>query len=396
MVNAYGRLTGGADKHCFDVAEILRREGHEVQFVTTADDGNEVHDGVFIPRTVGNDTRDELSAADRVNVARRALWNRTAEAAASAVIKTWRPDVMHVHNVYPQLSVAPIVVAARLGVPVVQHLHDYQFISATYTEPEGGWLDRVDTRLAYRVLNTAMYGARRACHVGRVAAWATVSRAAAAHYVPRGIAPHVLPNFVPLTATAPERRALAERDGVLYFGRLVPEKGIEHVLELAAATDATVRVMGSGPMAEEIERAATSIPNLEFFGPQSHGEVQEHLARARVVVMPSLWDEPGPLAALEAMAAGTPAVTYPAGGLSEYVSDAGSGVVVEPTPAAFIASVESYLDNDTLWTKSSESARAAAATTHSADHYLRRILDVYHGAIEGSGSPPSDVSDSEV
>jgi hypothetical protein len=58
----------------------------------------------------------------------RAIWNREAAAAMRSLIRTRKPDLVHVHKLYPQLSVAPLIVAGRAGIPVVQMLNDYELI----------------------------------------------------------------------------------------------------------------------------------------------------------------------------------------------------------------------------------------------------------------------------
>src|ERR1700761_8683387 len=131
LVNKYARVTGGSDLHCLELARGLRERGHEVAFLSTADAGNMDRVGAFVPRTVSNATREALAPAAAAKVAARSLWNRTAAAATRRSIDDFRPDVVHLHKLYPQLSVAPVVAASSRRVPLVQTLHDYEFISAS-------------------------------------------------------------------------------------------------------------------------------------------------------------------------------------------------------------------------------------------------------------------------
>ena len=64
------------------------------------------------------------------------------------LVREFRPDVVHAHKLYPQLSVAPVVVAARHRVPVVQTLHDFELVSASLLDVRGGRLDRDETDFA--------------------------------------------------------------------------------------------------------------------------------------------------------------------------------------------------------------------------------------------------------
>ena len=84
------------------------------------------------------------------------------------------------------------------------------------------------------------------------------------------------------------------------------------------------------PLEAEVVDAAGRLANLEFAGSLDRAGVLALLKGARVSVVPSRWQEPGGIAALEAMSVGTPVVAYDSGGLAEYVGDAGGGRVVEP------------------------------------------------------------------
>ena len=102
------------------------------------------------------------------------------------LIARFRPQVVHAHKLYPQLSAAPVVVAHRAGIPVVQHLHDYEFISASWRDHSGGWMDRDESRRSIRALNDATFVVRRALHARAVDAWIANSRYVAGRHATRG------------------------------------------------------------------------------------------------------------------------------------------------------------------------------------------------------------------
>src|SRR5918995_2025032 len=129
LVNKYARVTGGADRHVLDLAAVLRGRGHDVRLLSTEGTETDVA-GAFIPPTVTHWNRDQMQPAQRLRVANMALWNRTAASAIRRLLSEFDPDLVHAHKLYPQLSVAPVVVAHEAGIPIVQSAHDYEFISA--------------------------------------------------------------------------------------------------------------------------------------------------------------------------------------------------------------------------------------------------------------------------
>jgi glycosyltransferase involved in cell wall biosynthesis len=385
LVNKYARITGGADRHCLELAEGLRARGHEVAFLSTADEGNLDRSGVFVPTTVTSKTRSETTGIRAAQVAGRALWNRSAASATKDLLSSFCPDVVHAHKLYPQLSVAPIVVASGQGVPIVQTVHDYEFISASTIDDAGGWIDRDEERLVYRALNTALFGVKRLAHLPRIDRWIAVSRSTGEAYREHGIATTVVPNFTdPFDGLLPDFR---ERSGVLFIGRLSEEKGLRHVLDLPSRSfDYPIVIAGDGPLASEVDEAARRFPCITYVGKLDRAAVAQQVASARLVVMPSLWREPGPLASLEAMAAGTPLIAYDNGGLAEYVADAGAGIVAAPNVSALAGAIESLYDDRERWEGFSANAIRAVEREHSLSLYLDRLEAIYSDSLSRSGS----------
>jgi glycosyltransferase involved in cell wall biosynthesis len=378
IVNKYVDITGGADRHCRGLAEILGERGHDVAFLSTASSRHpEVH-GVFVPASVTHDSRAHLSFAHQTKVAVAALWNTEAAAAMRRLIDEFRPDVVHTHKLYPQLSVAPVVTAANAQIPIVQTLHDFEFVSASALDARGGWRDVDEARSRYRLLNTSTLFIRRRVHVPRVAAFVAVSRYLARIYRSHGIASTPLPNFLPAARDSTPLPTFAERQGIAFIGRLRPEKGVADVVALAERLPTIpVTIVGSGMLDAYVAEHAARLDNLTATGFLAAPEIETVIRRARLVIVPSRWQEPAGLAPIEAMAHGTPVVAYASGGLAEYVADAGGGLVVPADPDSLVRTcVELYADSDT-WSKLSHRAVASVEQIHSRSRYAERIEEVY-------------------
>ncbi len=147
---------------------------------------NEETGGEFVSCSVTNSTRDDLPASRRVHVVARAFWNPDCAAALRRPLKNFRPDVVHLHKLYPQLSIAPAVLAER-SVPIVQTLHDYELAAASPFDHAGARIDRQESRASYRLLNTLTYPLRRHLHARLVDRFVAVSDTVANTYAKRGI-----------------------------------------------------------------------------------------------------------------------------------------------------------------------------------------------------------------
>ena len=379
MVNRCATGGGGADKHAVELTRALRDHGHEVRFLSTLDERNVERNGAFVPLTGTDFWRGAPPPRQSLDVAVNALWNRRAAAAMRTLVERLRPDVVHLHDLYPQLSAAPAAVAAELGVPVVQTLHNYELVSASSVDHRGRLVDRSDAPGRVRLLRTLLYLARRAVHVPAVTRWIAVSRFVARTHAEHGIDARVLPNFT--VAGDAGFPPFDERGGVLFMGRLTEEKGVRDVLALARRVPRVqVTVAGWGPLEAEVRDAADRLQNLEHAGLLDREALMKRVARSRIVVVPSRWQEPAGLVALEAMAAGTPVVAYASGGLSEYVEDAAAGAVVTPGVEHLAAGVTRLSGDRDAWEAMSRAGRAAVRGIHSPERYVARLVELYEEA----------------
>jgi len=380
ILNKYARVTGGADVVALGLAEGLRRRGHEVAMLSTASPENLFGEGEFVDASVTRASREGLGGLEQVDVARRALWNPSAGGAMRRLVRGFRPQVVHAHKLYPQLSAAPVVVAHRAGIPIVQHLHDYEFISASWRDHRGRWLDHDERRRSIRALNDATFVVRRTLHARAVDAWIANSRYVAGRHAPLSIEATVLPCFV--EPAVGDRPSFADRNGALFVGRLDADKGVRDVLRLAELLPSIgFTLAGRGPLEAEVAEAARSSPNVTFAGGLDRAEVIRRLARARICLMPSRWQEPGGIAALEAMSVGTPVIAYASGGLVEYVGDAGGGRVVEPDVAALARECEALDSDGSAWEKLSATGAAGVAANNSPDAYALACERVYEKLV---------------
>jgi glycosyltransferase involved in cell wall biosynthesis len=153
---------------------------------------------------------------------------------------------------------------------------------------------------------------------------------------------------------------------VLYTGRLVPEKGVDVLLDAwpLVAEDATLVLVGDGPIA--VRAAATR--GARFLGPLPRRELAVAYAAAELAVVPSVpfprFREPWGLVCNEAMHQGRPVVATTgvgavAGGL---VRGGETGLVVAPGDRRALArALDSLLADDALRRRLGDAARAAVA-----------------------------------
>jgi glycosyltransferase involved in cell wall biosynthesis len=102
---------------------------------------------------------------------------------------------------------------------------------------------------------------------------------------------------------------------VVYFGKLLYNKGVHVLLEALQGLDARAVIVGFGDYREELERLAG--PRTLFTGPLEHRHLVHLLALADATVVPSIFPEAFGMVAAEAAAAGSPPLVARHSGLAE-------------------------------------------------------------------------------
>jgi glycosyltransferase involved in cell wall biosynthesis len=124
-----------------------------------------------------------------------------------------------------------------------------------------------------------------------------------------------------------------ERPTVVYFGKLIENKGVHVVLEALAGLDARAVVVGFGDFRERLEALAP--PGTLFTGPLEHRHLGHLLPLCDVAVVPSIFPEAFGMVAAEAAAAGVLPVVSAHSGLAEVA--AGIGDEVGPEAAGLLS-----------------------------------------------------------
>jgi glycosyltransferase involved in cell wall biosynthesis len=102
---------------------------------------------------------------------------------------------------------------------------------------------------------------------------------------------------------------------VVYFGKLIEQKGVQVLLEAMHGVEGRLVVVGFGPYRQELERLAP--PRTLFTGPFEHRHLVHLLPLADVTVVPSIFPEAFGMVAAEAAAAGSPPLVARHSGLAE-------------------------------------------------------------------------------
>ena len=113
-----------------------------------------------------------------------------------------------------------------------------------------------------------------------------------------------------------ERFLAGDRPTVVYYGKLIRNKGVHVLLDALRGLDVRAVVVGFGDYRAELERQAQGLDVL-FTGALEHRHLVHLLALADVCVVPSIFPEAFGMVAAEAAAAGCPPLVSDHSGLAE-------------------------------------------------------------------------------
>jgi glycogen(starch) synthase len=173
---------------------------------------------------------------------------------------------------------------------------------------------------------------------------------------------------------------------VIAAGRLVTDKGFDVAVRAMAAVrqaqpDAVLRIAGDGPDRPSLEALVAELglaDAVQLLGWVTPERLPEVLADARVVVMPSRWEEAFGLVALQAAQVGRPVVASRVGGLPEVVADGVTGtlVPVEDVDALAGAVLDLLADPDEA-ARRGAAGRERARTRFAFDRHVDDHLALY-------------------
>jgi len=128
----------------------------------------------------------------------------------------------------------------------------------------------------------------------------------------------------------------------------------------------------AGPAAED--------GRFQVVGEVPHEQLEDLYRACDLVVIPSVWAEPAPMVAIEAMAHGKPVVATRTGGLPAMVPDGEAGLLVPPGDAPALAgAIRRLVDDPTLRASLGQGARARAR-----DRYSLRGFGIEHARLYSS------------
>jgi len=382
LINDYGTPEGGAEIQISRLRSLLREKGHDARlFASSVVNGGLDHEADYQCFGTASSFRTLLQTV-----------NPWAYLKLREVLKEFKPDVVHIKIFLTQLS--PLILLALKNVPTLYHVAWYRPVCPIGTKllPDGSvctvragapcysnkcvplhdWpplmLQLAIFRSLRRNINLIMANSES---VRRTLEQNCITNVQVLHYgVPM---PH-------------ERPALPETPTVAFAGRLVREKGVDVLIRafaraLNAVPSAKLIIAGDGREAKRLKEL------VDDLGISSHVSMLGHVAVSRldsvlsetwVHVVPSLWEEPFGIVAIEAMSRGTAVIASDSGGPREIIENGNTGFLVPPGDVNILSDkIVEILKSKELAETLGRNSRLAARSRFGEESFLNELLDIY-------------------
>jgi glycosyltransferase involved in cell wall biosynthesis len=384
---------GGLPNYVLDLARALKETGHMVAVA---------HAGDEVPRHL------EVSEVSLVAISRKvSSFDFTA-------VTAWLPDLIHVHLCSDLKLLEGL---RRLGVPQIRSFHDYTSVCLRRGRRRLPG-DRCQRSLGYSCL---LFG----CSFGapepgsKLPGWKSISVKLAertryqnfeamivgSQYMRQMLLKndfdesriHLVPYFSKfdsfakgeqIAAPKPSGLPILERPlELLFAGQAVAGKGLHVLMEalVGLAGNWRLTVVAEGPTMGKVHSICeagilTNRVTFKAWMPQS--ELVNLYRQADLLIIPSVWDDPGPLVGLEAMSMGTPVLGFPVGGIPDYIIDGITGFLTrEVSVTGLRQGLERAIAKASSLQDMGSQARKFVVDRHSRTGHLEQICKLYEDAI---------------
>jgi glycosyltransferase involved in cell wall biosynthesis len=390
ILSVYNRYLnrGGEDEVFESEAALLEQHGHDVTLVE-------------------EQTRKPEGLRESARLAIDSVWSRSWYEKFEGLLKEKRPDVVHVHNVFPIISPSIYYACRRAQVPVVQSLHNPRLLcpAASFYRDGRACEDCAGKAVAWPAIVhgcyqnsrirtsvvTTMLAVHRHLDTWRtlVDAYIVFTEFFRQKFIEFGLPASkviVKPHFVAQdTGTKNEAGEYA-----LFMGRLAPEKGVNTLIEAWQNLNGLpLKVRGDGPLTNAVRDLAARQSGVELLPNRlSQDDLRDLIRGSRFLV----WPTPGNyetfgLVAVEAFASGVPVIASRTGAMMEIVANQRTGLHFTAGDSRDLAAKVTWAWNHPKEMRAmGRNARLEYQEKYTAERNYEMLNDIYQGVLKSAAS----------
>lgn len=404
QANKFFYPKGGAERYYFNLIKLLESKGHKVIPFSMHDNKNfsSPYSKYFVSHIDFNQPGHNFAKIKRV------LYSTEAKEKFEQLICSRRPDLIHIHNIYHQISPSILTVAKKHKIPVVMTLHDFKLVCPNYTLYSKNELCQKCKKYRYyhclfrRCLKNKFWPSLLATkemyfhkmiriYENNVNLFLAPSKFIFNKILEFGIIkPNqitILPEFV-FSGTAGESlqtfTTSTQKPYILYFGRLIKEKGISALIRsMKQIKDIELHIAGTGPDEQHFKNLTNKLglTNIKFLGFLNQDKLKQEILNSLFIIHPSLVYETFGLSILENYNLSKPVIASNLGALPEIVKNQQTGLLFNAGDSNDLAGKINYLlANKNLINIMGNNAKRMVEQKYNPEEHYHRLMRIYQKA----------------
>lgn len=351
--------------------------------------------------TVQNDVFDHAGVLKKILMTFGMIWSFKHYKEIERMIRTEKPDIMHVHTFFPLLSPSILYAAKRNGVKVAATLHDTRFICPCATSLRGCSLcnecgdGRYFRMVKYGCFKGSKlqslivafvfrYHRRRRSFYEQIDRYICLNENQIRLLKQIGFDEKKITkkyNFVADqdAKAGGEIRADLPKDYAVFYGRIGEEKGIRILMKIfEEITEIPLVVMGGGPLEEEFKAWAAGKEHVHFLGYTPHAECLAIVKKSRFVIFPSIWYEGCSMVEIETESLGRALIATDLGFSEEAIREGENGLKVPlGDTEGFITAIRSLWNDKEKAEEMGRKARESYLKNYLPEDNYRQLSSIY-------------------
>lgn len=382
-------IEGGAEISLKLIVDGMKSLGHEVVVLSLMPEKSlkkDEIDGVTVYRAELQNKYWPFSTGKHSKISRLAWhYQDQSNGDMAEIVKEFiaqeKPDVVSCHNIVGWSAAIwkPIYDA---GIPIVQVLHDLYLLC-----PNSNMFKNEQT-CETQCLSCKLLRSNHAEKSKQVSSVVGISNSILQRFISFGYFENASKNVIYNTRSIPSPTFKADRKKNQsirfgYIGTLSKVKGLEWLIEQFQNLDfdTHLSIAGKGEKVyEDHLKNLAGDSNIEFVG---YVNSTEFLAEIDVLVVPSLWEEPLGMVAIEALANHVPVIANKRGGLQETVKDGINGLYCyNSDPDSLSSAMRQLYENPAQYNKFSQAARNSISSILDADRMIAEYESVLKHVLD--------------
>ncbi|HHD92497.1 MAG TPA: glycosyltransferase [Candidatus Portnoybacteria bacterium] len=386
-INKFNFSKGGDDKHFIDLVTLLRATGNEVAVFSMHHPNNEYSSwNKYFVSYVGNNHQ-VSTLKQRIKGGLRMFYSWEAKRKINQLLDNFQPDIVHLHNIYHQISPSILPEIKKRQIPIVMTLHDYNLICPNYSMDCRGisWgkmrnksgLSFIKNRCfknsylkSFLAVLKFQFHKRLNIYEKNIDQYISPSQFTKNIFVKNGFPEDkisVLPHFYDPKNINEKSQIDISQKYILYVGRISNEKGakrLEEVFKELKIKNVSLYLAGKKDENFVVEKAE----NIKYLGFLSQRELVGYIKNALFIVSFSRLPETFGLCALEALANGKPFIGFNSGAYGEIIENGENGYICQ-NENEIKEKIKKLINNEKLRNLFSQKALKRAKEFNSCQYY---------------------------